>query len=286
MNKFIKILLTFVVVLTLTSIAKQANADENNNYDSDIERIYQQGKDKGILTDDNMPFEQFSNLMKDSVIPAYESNKEDDSFNQSLDDFTSDDNYEVDNTTPTLDMAEANAQEMPKFGHNKVKASKSYNMKAGDIMVCYGSNPMGTLIGHAAIAYDSQNILEMPGPPTPGAKITSKKNFFSKYARNAKEGKYVNIYRVSNSNYAKNAANYAYNNMYKGSTNPSYWLNPWFNDKMHSYCSKYVFLAYYNSNKSSVSQPMIANNFNSYIRPHELQNYFSSQKKLTNITSY
>lgn len=181
-------------------------------------------------------------------------------------------------------MAEANAQEMPKFGHNKVKASKSYNMKAGDIMVCYGSNPMGTLIGHAAIAYDSQNILEMPGYSySSGVKKTSKADFFKKYSSN---GKYVNVYRLSNSSYASDAADYAYNNMYL-KNKPTYSLySPNFKSYDHrSFCSNYVIRAYLFSNSKSVKTADLSST-NGLVAPHDLPLYFNSINKLTNITSY
>lgn len=116
-------------------------------------------------------------------------------------------------------------------------------MKAGDILVCYGTNSdfSGKFIGHAAIATSAKYVLQMTGPGH-RAEHYAKKTFFNKYTGRSS---YVAVYRVeSHPTYASKAASYAYNHMYKV-TNPSYFISTNLYHKSPSYCSKYVYLAYY-----------------------------------------
>lgn len=285
--KKLKFLLTILIAFTFISISSNVHADSNTYSGNDIERIYQKGRSKGIINDSNLNYNQFEMLMNNSVIPAYENQKSaDKNFNKSLDDFTEEDHYEVtfnNDDSKNLNLKAIN-ESNPKFGYSKIRASKTYSMKKGDILVCYGPYS-GTIIGHAALALSSNRIIEMPGPPTPGAVTTSKKDFFSDHAQNAKNGKYVAVYRLKNYKYASDAADYAYNKMYLGDTNPSYWLNPFLSDKMHSYCSKYVFLAFYNTHKSTINGAFIES-YGGFIHPHSLQDAFASKTELSTVTSY
>lgn len=127
------------------------------------------------------------------------------------------------------------------FAHTTLKHSHGYHMRAGDILVCHGTSIVGAFIGHAGIASSSSHVLEMPGPNR-RAHNTSKKVFFKNHAINAYT--YVDVYRLGKKSVAKKAAKYAYSHMYKHH-NPRYVISTNLYHKNPSYCSKYVYLAYY-----------------------------------------
>ncbi|BDR60919.1 hypothetical protein [Lactobacillus xylocopicola] len=102
----------------------------------------------------------------------------------------------------------------------------------------FGRNITNSMMGHAAIATSSKYALEMPGKKI--STHTSKATFFR---RNSGGQKNVVVYRIKfHTAYANKAATYAYNYKYR-KTNPSYMINLY--HKSPSYCSKYVYLAYW-----------------------------------------
>lgn len=133
------------------------------------------------------------------------------------------------------------ANKKPILSYSTKKHSKSYHMRAGDIFICHGTSSVGAFVGHAGIAKDSKSVLEMPGPGK-RAHNTSKKTFFKDHAINAYT--YVDVYRMKNRSAPKKAASYAYRKMYK-KHNPRYAITTNLYHKSPSYCSKYVYLAYY-----------------------------------------
>ncbi|WP_409022212.1 hypothetical protein ACE83Q_00605 [Dellaglioa sp. P0083] len=163
-------------------------------------------------------------------------------------------------------------------------ARSSYSMKAGDILVCYGSNSdlTGNIVGHAAIATSKGWLLEIPGKKYNKAKHTSKKDFFQQHT---KKGAHVEVYRINkHPHYANDAAQYAWDHMYK-KTNPTYQITTNLYHKSPSYCSKYVYLAYqWGATKKALTQWGIH-----IVTPHGLPGNFVGSFKpnyIHKITSY
>lgn len=252
------------------------------NSDNPFQLAYDEGRSKGIITDKNMSYSEFIGLCKNSVFPAY-LNYIKDNPTISFSEYISDDNYEVpqeqlsDNPTEisASDHHEQTASAMT--GKNRlaqvmtksISADSGYDMKAGDILVCYGTNSISNFPGHAAIATSSKYVLEMPGPfgysSNKNAHHHSKKFFFTHHTG---KDAYVIVYRIKNHpNYADDASTYAYTHMFI-SDNPSYLITTNLYHKSPSYCSKYVYLAYYwGATKNSVYY----HKYNTYIvTPHSL----------------
>lgn len=332
-GSFVLVTMLFLInIFNVTSYAQTKNSVPNSNHeestenkyvssslDNDINKIfgdkqdkligkiYEEGRFKGIITNDNLSYTAFSDLMKQSVIPAYnefkKSNKD-----ITLEQYASDDNYEVpemsnDDHPNTINISD-------KYVSNRMNvtnANDGYSMKAGDILVCFGTNSIGRFAGHAAIATSSKYVLEMTGY---GHKAvhTSKAAFFKKHCVGGSND-YVITYRIKNHPYiARDAAKYAWDYMYK-KDNPSYNLYSNLYTKSPSYCSKYVWLAYYWGGTTKVDStysdplsygyfflmpkhsesPYDENNNTDIIRPHNIINYFSKNYKPTalhKIVSY
>ncbi|MBC1923029.1 hypothetical protein HCJ80_12905 [Listeria grayi] len=123
-------------------------------------------------------------------------------------------------------------------------------MKAGDILIVYGTRITPRYIGHAAIATSSKYVMEMTGPKHKSEHNT-KAAFFK---RNTTGSKYVLVYRIKkHPHYADDASTYAYKHMYKKDRIQKYYISPRLYHKDPSYCSKFVYLSYYwGATKSSV----------------------------------
>lgn len=263
----------FVILISIFGVsAGKVQADDIQSFDS----VYQAGKNAGIITDS---YEEFIKKCKEELFPAYlEFTSQDNSL--SFAQYAAINNY---NQTPKPDK---NTEVIKLDNNGDRSAGSAAHIKAGDILVCYGGSSTGGILGHAAIAISSSNVLEMPG----GSGKELKKNtreyplskFYDKHAK-AKGDKYhILVYRVVNHpQYAKTAANYAWDKMYsKGRLDysifaPMYQINP-------SYCSKYVYLAYWYGNKHKGLKGNLA-----WVMPHTIQNCFIGgykPKQIYNIT--
>lgn len=158
-------------ILPMPSVASaSSNNSDNSDEQSEFIKAYDTGKEKGILTDQNMTQSEFLSLCKESVFPAYLEYQQTHptvSFAQ----YVEEDNYEVprqqagDNPiTVSATGTKSNSSIFPFTSFASVSARKGYSMKAGDILICYGRNITSKYIGHAAIASSSKYIMEMPGP--------------------------------------------------------------------------------------------------------------------------
>lgn len=155
-------------------------------------------------------------------------------------------------------------------------------MKPGDILIVYGtnssSNSVGFFVGHAGMAISSKSVLHMPGGHKRAQKW-SKTSFFKKYTHG---DSYVSVYRMpaTSSTIAKKSASYAYKNMYQ-KHNPSYRITSNLYHKSPSYCSKYIYLAYYWGNKNHSFMHSYPTNFH-VVTPHGLiGNFYSSYPSTT-----
>ena len=287
MKKFILFSLFSILLITAVgSLKSQASStksgNEISNQNSFFDKAYQQGRAKGIINDSNMTYDEFISLCKNSFFPAYLQASQTDS-TLTFEKYIADDHYEVPEQqpgdTPTTGSANDNTNPML-----RTAAHSGYSMKAGDILICYGTNSMGRFVGHAAIASSSNYIMEMPGISYGKAAHTSKATFFK---RNSGNGKYVAVYRInSHPNYADSASTYAYNHMFK-KTNPKYGINTHVWQKSPSYCSKYVYLAY----AWGATKKAIIYYDNNIIPPHTLTYYFNPNSGwkpsyIHKITSY
>lgn len=240
---------TFVTVGSGVNSLKLDNSDQNVakasvvNTNDEFIKAYNIGINKKIINSSDMSQSEFISLCKDSVYPAYLQAVKDRptlTFQQ----YIAEDNYEQPieqpGDNPTTVTAETHTSNVS--GRLKTAAHNGYSMKPGDILVVYGRDASASLIGHAAIATSSKFVLEMPGPGR-GAAHTSKSAFFK---LNTKGKRYVAVYRIKkHPTYAAHAQNYAWNHMYKKTRPNKYFISTNLYHKSPSYCSKYVYLAYY-----------------------------------------
>lgn len=243
---------------------------------SQFENAYNNGVSEGIIHGD-VSKGSFVRYCQNSVYPAYQRSQENLPYfaRSTFTEYLEEDNYEqpVENDIPTV-ATSSSAQPSDGLAYAKKKLP-SFKMKAGDIMVVYGTNSIknavGTFVGHAGMAISSKSVLHMPGFKKKAQKW-SKSSFFKKYTKGAS---YVSVYRMPTSKYAQKAATYAYKNMYK-KHNPKYTLTPVLYSKSPSYCSKYVYLAYYwgagHTNIGIKSYPLGIH----YVTPHGLIGNFLS----------
>ncbi|GHN45445.1 hypothetical protein ME804_06780 [Lactobacillus delbrueckii] len=279
-----------VGISIMPSVASASSNNTDNSYEqSEFIKAYNTGKEKGILTDQNMTQSEFLSLCKESVFPAYLEYQQAHptvSFAQ----YVADDNYEVprqqagDNPiTVSATGTKSSSSIFPFISFASVSARKGYSMKAGDILICYGRNITSKYIGHAAIASSSKYIMEMPGPGK-HATHTPKATFFK---RNSGNGKYVAVYRIKkHPHYADDASTYAYKHMYL-KTNPSYFFPSSMYVKSPSYCSKYVYLAYEWGATKRALYPIPGPS--AVVLPHGLENWFKGDftpSYVYKVTSY
>lgn len=264
----------------IEAVTDEVTAQENKSDEDAFLKIYNEGRSKGILTDENMPKDKFIKFCKDYLFPEYLKFIKENS-NMTFEQYVAMDNYDVPVQTAEDHPEEVEGRNIKQSGSslftNFIAAKSGYKMKAGDILICYGtfSSSIPSVPGHAAIATSENYILEMPGTAKKSkyhnAQHVTKKEFFTAHT---KGNDYVSVYRIKKHPvYADKASTYAYRFMYKND-NPTYsianGMNPYV--KSPSYCSKYVYYAYWKgATKSSVKQ-----RGNYYLFwPHFLQKQFS-----------
>lgn len=262
-KKMKKLCLVIACMLCLSlggvlSTSAHAESEETVS-DNVVKGTYDKGIKEGIINQEKVTYDSFLKMCREEVIPAYEQYKEVDS-NTTFLEYCEADNYEQpyisEEDNPTTVTAVDHTTTTPNNGSVEVPtaAKTGYKMKAGDILVCYGSNSSGRFVGHAAIATSSKYILEMPGTKKyskyENAHHPTKESFFKAHTG---KNQYVAVYRIKNHpHYADDASTYAYKYMYKKS-NPDYFISTRLYHKSPSYCSKYVYLSYYwGAKKSSV----------------------------------
>ncbi|MGQ5708474.1 hypothetical protein [Lactobacillus sp. PSON] len=287
----ITLALSFSSQVSAASVNNDTISQKSDNETDEFIKAYEAGRSKGILNDENMSKSNFIELCKKSVFPAYLEYSKDNptvSFAQ----YIADDNYEVPRLQPGDHPTTVRANDESDNGKysalfpSLIAAHSGYSMKAGDILICYGSDSMGKYVGHAAIATSANYILEMPGTlngrrsAKNNARHISKKDFFTTYANGS--GKYVSVYRMKDHPIiSDHASTYAYRYMYK-TGNPTYSLVAQAQDlytKSPSYCSKYVYYAYYQEDPSTVFMPPTP----ILLRPHNLMNQFMPAYKVSYI---
>ncbi|MCT3399369.1 hypothetical protein [Lentilactobacillus hilgardii] len=267
------IFLIFATILFGVSVLSPDDANASSTNDI-FRSAYNIGRQKHILTNTNMTFKDFKAICKNSLFPSFlkqlKANPET-TFQQ----YIAKDHYEVPihrvgDHPQTISLKKANVTASQT--DNSSTDQSNYQMKPGDILIIYGTSSFkeAKIFGHCAIAISSNDILHMPGMNL-GTQQWTKKRFFDYYTG---RGSYIEVYRMtSHPEYAKEAAQYAYNDMYK-TNSPVYNLEPWLYQKEKSYCSKYVYLAYWFGAAHAALKRFITG-FH-YIMPHHLIYDFSS----------
>lgn len=298
----ITLALSFSSQVSVASVNNDTISQKSDNETDEFIKAYEAGRSKGILNDENMSKSNFIELCKKSVFPAYLEYSKDNptvSFAQ----YIADDNYEVPQLQPGDHPTTVRANDESDNGKysalfpSLIATHSGYSMKAGDILICYGSssssNSISNFPGHVAIASSSNYILEMPGTGAPhhysathNAKHVTKKQFFQEHTRG---NDYVGVFRIKNHpKYADSASTYAYKYMYQ-KDNPYYSITQGalnLYTKSPSYCSKYVWYAYYQgATKDSV------NHYQQFciLRPRNIMNDFTSSfhpSYIHKVTSY
>lgn len=272
-----KIILT-VLVLTVFGVDVSAIAKASSKGNGiDYKQAYQSAKRNKVIDGRQTSFAEFKKVCDKKVVPSFRRFKKEGG-NLAFVKYAKGNDFgyaPVLNGTTTEISYKVHSE---KYQHYKLKRKsiKGYHMKAGDILICYGSNPVGTFVGHAAIAKDSKRILHTPGGlgAQHNAKSWTKHHFFHKYV-NKKHGKYVLIYRITrHQKFARAAAKYAYNHYYRyKKNNPNYFTTSRLYDKDPTYCSKYVYLSYYYGNKHHL-KGLKHNGNMAWVFPHTLVKVF------------
>lgn len=224
-------------------VSNRNMAFAESNYSSFYHDTYQAGVKSGVIDSNTVPYSKFAEECNEDIAPGYSSYLKNGG-NSTFQQFAAENNYDQDpkGADPRLSV---NTNSMSASNQlmavSNAKASTDYNMKAGDILICHGTGSEGYFLGHAAIASSSKYVLEMRGIGYHN-EHTTKKDFFE---RNTRGDAYVLVYReTKHPNYANDAASYAYNDMYKN-ISIRYEITTNLYHKNPSYCSKYVYLAYY-----------------------------------------
>lgn len=82
------------VLITPSVVSASSNNTDNSDEQSEFIKAYNTGKEKGILTDQNMTQSEFLSLCKESVFPAYLEYQQTHP-TVSFAEYVADDNYEV-----------------------------------------------------------------------------------------------------------------------------------------------------------------------------------------------
>ncbi|GCD87211.1 hypothetical protein KB1253_23690 [Lactiplantibacillus plantarum] len=235
---FFTLVLSFIIIFP----SVQISADTTPNYQNYYQQTYIEGTQSGIIK------ENYSNFVKQCDIdlaPAYLNFIKGDG-NLTFPEFAKENNYDQGSPeeTDTQNIAISSNTKPNSLSTVKSAASKA-KIKSGDMLICHGTNSSGKFLGHEAIATSGNYVLEMRGPE--GAKNNNYHTPITTFFKNhlKKTGDYIQVYWIkSHPNYSSDAAKYAYNHMYI-SNKINYLTTTNLYHKNPSYCSKYVYLAYW-----------------------------------------
>lgn len=208
-----------------------------------------------FLNNNELTLDQFTNLQKQGVIGT---------------DVSYDYLQQINNEAKKL---ETQLEKNENFKSFSLKAYTS--LKKGDILLTNSTSP--SLIGHAAIALSSNEILHTQGIGyTP--KVVSRSWFEQKY-----DDGWIKIYRLNDSSIASNAADWA-EDTYKNS-NAKYKITTSLSTTHETYCSKIVFQAYYFGGSSQVVSPKftLSGVLSPYALPSTLDGGIYSCNKVGNL---
>lgn len=143
-------------------------------------------------------------------------------------------------------------------------AYASYSMEAGDVFVT-NATISSAILGHAAIAISSTDILHIAGPGQTPSTI-SLSSWHNNYTNENGADSWTKIYRHSNETIASQAAEWA-DETYKDS-GAGYYINQDVQDTTLTYCSKIVWQAYFYGPETTDATYLSSG----YILPYNLAN--------------
>lgn len=147
---------------------------------------------------------------------------------------------------------------------SKSSAYASYFMRAGDVLIT-NATVSSAIVGHAAIAISSSEILHIAGPGhTPSTLSLS--SWHDNYTLKKGSDTWTKIYRHSNNTIATKAAEWA-ENTYKNS-GAGYYISQDVQSTTLTYCSKIVWQAYFYGPASTDATYLASG----YILPYNLVN--------------
>lgn len=249
-----KLLLLGSCALGMLIIGGTAQAGTASDNTQSFMSVYQTGVAQGQISDSKTEFLQ---KCRNELFPEYLKFIEIPGNNISFAEYAKENGYDQDmplgedtQTVSASDFSNSNSQNdvSPFISLYKRVSSKKVKIKAGDILVCHGTKDFNAMfLGHAAIATSSKYVLEMPGK-VKGVSLNKNTRHYplSKFfAAHTKNNSYVSVLRISKHPvYAKTASSYAWNKMYKNGKLRYSVLGSLYK-KNPSYCSKYVYLAYW-----------------------------------------
>lgn len=149
---------------------------------------------------------------------------------------------------------------------SRQSAYSTYSMRAGDVFIT-NATVSSAILGHAAIAISSSNILHIAGPGETPSTI-SLSTWHDRYTNKNGADSWTKIYRHSNYTIASEAAGWA-EDTYKDS-GAGYFINKDVQDTTLTYCSKIVWQAYfYGPSTVSTDATYLSSG---YILPYNLAN--------------
>lgn len=221
-------------------------ASDNVNEITPWKETYYIGKKEGKITDD---YSTFIKKCKNDLMPKY-MNLYQENPTLTFAEYAAANNYDQDLPTESNtqnvnvnDISDTSTVQNPLFP-SLYKASRA-TIKAGDMLICHGTNSSGRFLGHEAIATSSKYVLEMRGPE--GAKNNNYHTPLTRFYKDHLNGRgdYIVVYRIKKHPiYARDAAQYAWDHMYKNN-HINYLTTTNLYHKDPSYCSKYAYLAYW-----------------------------------------
>lgn len=245
LNKRKRALALIITGVGLVTLTAKGSA---NTVGQSFSSIYNDGVSSGAILDNKQTFIQ---KCKDELFPSYLRFLKSDT-TMSFSEYAKENNYDQDtpNTSGTQNINLSNKNTNVSSAFIVMMAGHSAKIKPGDMLVCHGTNSSGKFLGHEAIATSSNYVLEMVGPE--GAKNNNKhhtlKYFYSKHLKH--KGDYIDVYRIKqHPNYAHAASHYAFTKMYGTKNKINYLTTINLYHKNPSYCSKYVYLAYWRGNQ-------------------------------------
>jgi hypothetical protein len=250
MKKTFLFVLILSLILSFTFIGvHDTYAADNSDYSNEYLQTYQAGIKARIINPKHVSYEAFADECKTEIAPVYKTYLKQGgtgNFQQ----FAADNNYDQDPEGAENEQS-TNANGIQILKANTTNARKGYHMKAGDILICHGTNSSGYFLGHAAIATSSKYIIEMQGSEfaRDNNKHTPKKTFFKSHTK----GKaYVLVYRMKkHPHYANDAGAYAFHRFYSKKGAHKKTVHLWYFVPSHlysinpNYCSKLVYQAYW-----------------------------------------
>ncbi|WP_137657263.1 hypothetical protein [Listeria newyorkensis] len=222
-------------------IVLEEQAKDQSTDDIDFQELYDQAIQEGAVDGDSKTYEQFVVDQK-SILPIFQNGIDEEAIDSNI----STEEWLVGSNYGQAPIANDAVEDITL----QLKASwNGFTMKAGDIFITNATSSKG-ITGHAAIANSDNYILDMPGSKTGDNKNNNRQLTMASWMSSYNSG-WIRAYRLKDQNLAKKLAKYADRNLFSkyGTTQKTekidYAIDTHIYRKNPSYCSKFVFQAYY-----------------------------------------